>query len=176
MPTYGASTRGTQVLYVNAAAGDRASLQMFAQGRVGMRHLTFVTDFDDGTTIRTSSAGNRVSIDPKAFDVTLRDQRDPRILYAAHLKNVSEHEPAGAKRVLPPSGEELQFIERRNADALRQTLPRNGWELDPDGEHYRITWRRAFRQAATAIWPVKNVLRWRTKRRPSPPQAEAASR
>jgi hypothetical protein len=158
----------TQGLLVNRAAGMRAVIYCHVYRGKYYQSVHFVSEFSDGTAVKTNNTGRPASKlvrRPHLHFVDMPNSTPLEQLYQRHLAHVAERAPREATFILPPEGEEVEYITKRHADARTITGPGHGFILDDTGEFYRPTWRKSFQVAVTRL-PIigKILLRARARR------------
>jgi hypothetical protein len=149
----------TQCLLVNRATQERASIICQIVRNQYVRFAVFVTEFSDGTEIKTDDrAGRSETAIPKIHLFSVKGATVEQ-LYERHVARVLELGPKGVGRVMPPAGEEAEYVAKRHAAARAMSMPKRGYVFDPTGQWYQLKRTRALSAAAKHVWPLRMFFR-----------------
>jgi hypothetical protein len=159
-PRFSTYALWSQVLFVNRATGERASVIGVKELKLDNVTFAFAMDLSDGPKIVTSWT-RRVSPPTPAVDQFATDTNRPDVLslYARHREAVAQaiaarstgaSQGAGAH---PKEGDELQWLRDRAALVAAETARKKRFKLDASGDYFRPTWARAARLALTKRMP-----------------------
>ncbi|HEX3356800.1 MAG TPA: hypothetical protein VHS31_07510 [Tepidisphaeraceae bacterium] len=164
MPESGVVRQVTQCLLVNRATQERAGIVCQVWQTQYNRFVAFVTEFSDGTEIKTDDRATQSETSiPKMHLFSVKEATVEQ-LYESHAARVLELEPKGAERVMPPEGQEAEYVAKRHAAARAVSMPKRGFVLDPTGQWYQLKRTKALSVAAKYVWPLRIFFRRRMQK------------
>jgi hypothetical protein len=125
--------------------------------------LEFLSEFKDGSEVSTiNSPMVQVFYDvPHKHVYRVPHLKDVASIYPIHTHLVKQ---ATSPAILPEPGRELDHLRESIKESLAQQVELGYYFLDKSGQHYRHTWRGAFRTTWRVLWPLKQILERRQER------------
>lgn len=119
--------------------------------------LEFLSEFKDGSEVSTlNSSMVQVFYDvPHKRVFRIPHMKDVAGLYRIHSYLVKQ---TSSPAVLPEPGRELDHLRESIKESLAQQAQLGYYFLDKSGQHYRHTWRGAFRTTWRVLWPLKQII------------------
>jgi len=133
----------TQVLFLNRAVGDRASLIVKRTGPSATATIAFATEAPGETQVTTSVYRKIFGYNAPPPDTS---PTDVTALYVKHRQAVAERVFKTEQRVLPEIGKEHQWLHERAAKVAKAIAQKQG--MVQIGEFYRLSWRSSAWYAA----------------------------
>lgn len=126
----------TQVLFLNRAVGDRASLIVKRNGASAWATIAFATEAPGESQVTT---GLHYRLKGWAAPKPDNPPPDVKSLYAKHRQAVAERALSSDQRVLPEIGYEHQWLHERAAKIAKSAAEKQ--RMVQIGEFYRFSWR-----------------------------------
>lgn len=141
----------TQMLFVNRASGERASITGHRELGNDYFDLFIATETSRECTVITAATevgdgGAEAAGLPFDVPAVLSRHRD-KVTALMRQQQVDDRPPAAPIGLLPAAGAEIAWLQERAERAARGIADSLGYRLDAGGEAYRLTWRVALHAA-----------------------------
>ncbi|HEX5241775.1 MAG TPA: hypothetical protein VFW23_00830 [Tepidisphaeraceae bacterium] len=153
-PDFDSRGAWTQVLFLNRAVGDRASLIVKRAGAIGGANIAFATEVPGESQVTTalhyklSGHGSPRPDNPPP---------DVKALYLKHRQAVAQRAFSSDQRVLPEIGKEHEWLHERAAKVAKAAAEQ--FRMIEIGEFYRHSWRSSASHALKWMGQKLNPLR-----------------
>lgn len=126
--------------------------------------VEFSSHFEDDSEINTVNSPMLSTFYdvPGRVVVRVPHLKDVRSLYQIHLQAIRKH---GGVAVLPAPGSEVEHFRESTRKSLAQQAGLGYYSLDEKNQHYRLTWKSAFRATYMQLWPLRHILERRIERK-----------
>lgn len=136
----------TQVLFLNRAVGDRASLIVKRNGASAWATIAFATEAPGESQVTT---GLHYRLKGWAAPKPDNPPPDVKSLYAKHRQAVAERAFSSDLRVLPEIGKEHEWLHERAALVAKTSAKKH--RMVQIGDFYRLSWRSGAWHALKSI-------------------------
>jgi hypothetical protein len=126
----------TQILFLNRAIGDRASLVVKRAGAKAIAMIAFATEAPGESQVTTALHYRLTGV---AAPKPGTQPPDVKALYLKHRQAVTERALSSDQRVLPDIGCEHQWLHGRAAKVAKNAAEKQ--RMVQIGEFYRLSWR-----------------------------------